>query len=199
MQKTITIGLTGGIASGKSAVSHLFEENGIEVIDADIIAREVVKLGSPGLDQIVKLFGTSILLKNKELNRAKLRKIVFNNEKLLNQLNATLHPLIQEKIKQQVQQVSGSFCIVVIPLLCESQSYHWLGRILVVDVKVKTQLKRLMKRDKMTEAMAMQMIESQCTRLQRLAIADDVINNENLMQKLNSHVKSLKRMYLNLK
>ena len=193
--KCFTIGLTGGIASGKSAVSRIFESLGVEVIDTDIEARFVVKPGSNGLQQLVKKFGHTILSTDDSLNRAKLRKIVFNNAEKLSDLNSILHPLIQESVIKKIQQVKSQYCIVVIPLLCESTNYQWLDRVLVVDVKRQTQLKRLLARDSIDKDLATKMLKSQCSRKQRLSIANDVINNENSLANLRKHVVKLNRLY----
>lgn len=193
--KCFTIGLTGGIASGKSAVSHIFEELGCEVIDTDIEARSVVEPGSEGLDQLIRTFGESILDGSNSLNRAKLRNIVFQDPKKLSKLNAILHPLIQQAVIKKIESVKKSYCIIVIPLLCESNQYDWLDRVLVVDVKPKTQLTRLLKRDAITEELAINMMNSQCSRKQRLSIANDVINNEHTLTELKNHVVCLNRLY----
>ncbi len=195
MSQCYTIGLTGGIASGKSAVSDKFSELGAHVIDADIIARDVVKPNTAGLKKLIGTFGNSILNQEKTLDRSKLRKIVFNDKNKLAQINTLLHPLIQQHIMDEVKCVNQSFCIIVIPLLCESSRYDWLDRILVVDVKPETQLKRLLSRDNITENLAHKMMKSQCSQKQRLSLADDVINNEQSLVKLHENVEILNRMY----
>lgn len=190
-----TIGLTGGIASGKSAVSRIFDELGCTIIDTDIEARIVVEPKTEGLEQLVNTFGPELLTKEMTLDRGKLRKIVFNNSKKLATLNSILHPLIQQAVITKVKRVENNYCIIVIPLLCESSSYQWLDRILVVDVKPETQLSRLSKRDTITKELAMKMMASQCSREQRLAIADDVINNEKTISELRNYVTILNRLY----
>ena len=194
-----TIGLTGGIASGKSAVSQIFADLGCDIIDADIIAREVVEVDSAGLSALVAAFGEVILTDDKQLNRPNLRKIVFNNPKKLTLLNSILHPLIQQKIINKVKLVNNNYCIIVIPLLCEADSYQWLDRILVVDVLPEVQLQRLMKRDSISRELAGNMMQSQCSRRQRLALADDVINNEQSLQDLEKHVETLNCLYKQFK
>ncbi|MFK8013762.1 MAG: dephospho-CoA kinase [Marinicellaceae bacterium] len=193
-----TIGLTGGIASGKSAVSRFFEELNCSVIDADIVAREVVEPGTDGLNLLKQTFGKNILTSSNTLDRLQLRKIVFNNAEKLSTLNSILHPLIQSSILAQVKNVKSHYCLIVIPLLCETSKYDWLDRILVVDVKTETQLERLLKRDNINQALANKMIESQCSREQRLKIADDVINNEQTLKELKKQVELLNRLYKNL-
>ena len=189
------IGLTGGIASGKTAVSRLFQEQGCDIIDTDIEARIVVEPNSKGLQQLVDAFNDSILSDDGSLNRAKLREIVFNNVEKLSTLNSILHPLIQESVVKKIQEVKSSYCLIVIPLLCESSSYNWLDRTLVVDVRPETQLKRLLKRDSIPKELASKMMGSQCTRQQRLKIADDVINNEETLEDLKQRVEILHRLY----
>ena len=189
------VGLTGGIASGKSAVSRMFEDFDNTVIDADVVAREVVEPETEGLQKLTKQFGDEILKSDGTLNRSGLRKIVFNNDDKLTQLNTILHPLIHKKIKQYINQVTDNYCIVVIPLLCESNNYDWLHRVLVVDVPPQIQMQRLIKRDGITEKLAHKMMNSQCTREQRLLVADDVINNDGTLDKLKGHVEILHNLY----
>jgi len=196
--KCFTIGLTGGIASGKSAVSRFFEELGCEIIDTDLEARIVVEPGSEGLKQLVNEFGHSILDEKNLLNRAKLRKIVFEDTAKLSILNSILHPLIQQAVINKIECIKSKFCIIVIPLLCESNQYGWLDRVLVVDVKPETQLNRLLKRDSITKELAMNMMQSQCSRKQRLSIANDVINNECSLLELEKYVVTLNRLYKSL-
>jgi dephospho-CoA kinase len=193
--KCFTIGLTGGIASGKSAVSRIFEEIGCEIIDTDIEARIVVEPGSEGLKLLVTEFGDSILDEKKILNRAKLRKIVFEDPAKLSLLNTILHPLIQQAVISKISSVKKKYCIIVIPLLCESSQYDWLDRVLVVDVNPETQLNRLLKRDSISKELAMNMMQSQCSRKQRLTIANDVINNECSLEELEKYVVTLNRLY----
>ena len=190
----LVVGLTGGIASGKTAVSDTFKSLNVDIIDADIIARDVVEPNSKGLKLLVNTFGDSIL-ENSRLNRTALRKIVFNGEKKLKQINSILHPLIRNEIIEQISKVNANYCIVVIPLLCESNDYDWLDRIVVVDVKPETQLKRLLKRDGITVELAKKMMSKQCNREQRLSIADDVINNEQSLIQLKQNVLLLDKLY----
>lgn len=196
-KKCITIGLTGGIASGKTTVSNKFTELGIPVIDADIIAREIVEPHSAGLKQLIETFGESIL-DGENLNRSKLRIMVFNDANKLKEINAILHPLIKKEIKRQVNAVKTHYCVVVIPLLCESSQYKWLDRTLVVDVSRETQIKRLLKRDSINIELAKKMLKAQCTRKQRLNIANDVINNQSTLLQLYDRIESLDRLYKNL-
>lgn len=189
------IGLTGGIASGKTAVSRIFQEQGSDIVDTDIEARQVVKPNSRGLQQLINAFGDSILTDGGSLNRKKLRETVFNDNKKLSLLNSILHPLIQQSVVNKIKKVTSRYCMIVIPLLCETSSYDWLDRKLVVDVRPETQLKRLLNRDSITNELAKKMMGSQCSRKQRLKIADDVINNEESLKDLEQRVKTLHRLY----
>jgi len=193
-----TIGLTGGIASGKSAVSSVFEKLGCQVIDADIVAREVVEPNTEGLKALIKTFGEEILRSDLSLDRLKLRKLIFKSSENLKNINSILHPIINYTIKKQIQNVSESYVIVAIPLLCESSNYDWLNRVLVVDVKMETQLMRLLRRDGINEELALKMIDSQCTAVARLKIANDVINNEYDLKTLVKKVEVLNRLYKTL-
>ncbi len=189
------IGLTGGIASGKTAVSRIFQEQGCAIIDTDIEARQVVKPNGRGLQRLVNALGDSILSDDGTLNRAILRKTVFNDSKKLSLLNSILHPLIQQSVVNKIKQVTGGYCMIVIPLLRETSNYDWLDRKLVVDVRPETQLKRLLNRDSITNELAKKMMASQCSRNQRLQIANDVINNEETLKDLEQRVKILHRLY----
>lgn len=194
---TQTVGLTGGIASGKTAVSDAFAKLGVPVIDADVIAREVVEPNTPGLQSLINEFGTDILDGN-SLDRRALRKQVFGNPEKLEKLNSLLHPLIRQEIQAQIEAVTTPYCVVVIPLLCESSEYQWLDRILVVDVTMETQIKRLMDRDQISSELANKMIASQCNREQRLLLADDVIRNESSLSSLIARVEVLDANYKQL-
>lgn len=192
----MTVGLTGGIASGKTTVSDYFHQLGVPVIDADVIARMVVEPDSNGLSKLVEAFGSHILQAGqKVLDRQRLRQIIFDSEENLSLINSILHPLIRQEILRQINQVSQPYCIVSIPLLCETKDYLWLDRILVVDIAEKEQLARLSLRDGIEKKLAMDMINSQCRRKKRLSIADDVINNEKDIQALHDKVKDLHKFY----
>ncbi len=181
--RKLVVCITGGIASGKTQVSNLFAEYGCQIIDADIVAREVVAVDSPGWRLILKYFGTDILTDAGEINRQQLRQIVFRDDSLRKQLNAITHPLIQESIGQQVRAVSAGLLFLVIPLLTEDNRYPIIDRVLVVDVNPELQLKRLRQRDVTTLALAETMIASQITRQQRIHLADDIIcNNQDLIK-----------------
>ncbi|OOW81331.1 dephospho-CoA kinase [Xanthomonas campestris pv. vitiswoodrowii] len=174
------VGLTGGIASGKSALAAEFEKLGVPVIDADVIARQVVA-PSPILDAIVERFGRDILLSDGTLDRKALRQIVFADATQRHALEAITHPAIRAELQRAALAAEGPYAIVAIPLLAEAggrKAYPWLDRILVVDVPVAVQHARLMRRDRTTPELASQMISAQASREQRLALADDVVVND---------------------
>ncbi|MBB4755976.1 dephospho-CoA kinase [Xanthomonas arboricola] len=180
------VGLTGGIASGKSALAAEFEKLGVPVIDADVVARQVVAPG-PILDAIVERFGTAILLPDGTLDRPALRRIVFADPAQRKALEAITHPAIRTELQRAAQEALGPYTIVAIPLLTEAggrDAYPWLDRILVIDIPVALQHARLMQRDGATPELADQMIAAQATREQRLAIADNVVANESQIASL---------------
>jgi dephospho-CoA kinase len=202
MNKTPTrplrIGLTGGIASGKSAVARFFADRGIAVIDTDEIAREVVQPGTPGLAAIAQQFGTAILQEDGSLNREKLRKIIFDDPEAREALNNILHPLIRSRAADLAQASEGPYVIIAIPLLAETGFSDLVDRVLVVDCAVNTQQERLMSRDGETAASARRILAAQATREQRLAIADDVVSNNGSLEELALAVDDLHRRYMRL-
>lgn len=172
------VGLTGGIGSGKTTVSNMFADLGVEIIDADIIARQVVAPNSLALKEIAQHFGQEILLTNGELDRSALRSRVFADDEDKRWLNALLHPLIRQSILTALSQAAGQYCILSAPLLLENNLHVLVNTVLVVDVSVETQLKRTCLRDKSNQQEVNAIINSQINRDQRLALADDIINNE---------------------
>ncbi|MCD0281209.1 dephospho-CoA kinase [Xanthomonas melonis] len=174
------VGLTGGIASGKSALAAEFEKLGVPVIDADAVARHVVMPG-PVLDCIIDYFGPGILLPDGTLDRSALRNIVFADLTQRKALEAITHPAIRAELQRAAQAAEGPYAIVAIPLLTEAggrAGYPWLDRVLVIDAPVELQHARLMRRDGSTPELADQMIAAQASREQRLALADDVVVND---------------------
>jgi len=195
------IGLTGGIAAGKSEVSRRFEALGITVADADLAARAVVAPGSEGLARIAAHFGTDILLADGQLDRAALRARIFDSAQDRQALEAITHPAIRQQLRQACEQAEGPYAIAAIPLLTEAggrQRYPWLDRILVVDVPVAVQHARLMQRDGIDAALADRMIAAQASREARLALADDVVVNDGHPDHLQAHVERLDRAYREL-
>ncbi|NAX20206.1 dephospho-CoA kinase [Vibrio sp. V39_P1S14PM300] len=195
----LVIGLTGGIASGKTTVANLFRDHfGIDVIDADVVAREVVEPGTPGLKAIIKRFGEDILTPEGLLNRAALREKIFSDPAEKNWLNQLLHPMIRQKMRDDLQEVSSAYALLVIPLMVENDLQSMADRVLVVDVDEHTQVARTMVRDDVSEQQARAILQAQASREQRLAIADDVIKNDTENQKLLPQITKLHQKYLAL-
>ncbi|MFH0225625.1 dephospho-CoA kinase [Vibrio furnissii] len=193
----LIIGLTGGIASGKTTVANLFHQHfAIDIVDADVVAREVVAQGTPGLHAITAHFGDAILHADGTLNRTALRERIFADNDEKNWLNHLLHPLIREKMTQDLRQVRSPYALLVVPLLVENQLQSMADRILVVDVDEATQIVRTMSRDHVSEQQVKAILSSQASREQRLAIADDVIKNNAENQKLLPQITELHQKYL---
>lgn len=195
------VGVTGGVASGKSEVTRQFEALGVTVADADAAAREAVAPGSEGLAEIVAAFGAGALSPDGALDRAAMRLRIFADAGARRRLEAIVHPRVRALLQQTCSAASGRYAIAAIPLLAEGggrTAYPWLDRILVVDAPVETQRARLMRRDGADAALAAGMIAAQATRAQRLAIADDVIVNDGPLDALGAHVQALHRRYLAL-
>ena len=191
------IGLTGGIASGKTTVADLFQEHfNIDIVDADIVAREVVAVGSDGLRQITEHFGEAILLEDGTLNRAKLREQIFSNPEDKAWLNALLHPMIRHKIEEGLTNIRSPYGLLVAPLLIENQMQGMADRVLIVDVPTEVQIQRTMNRDNVSEEQVKAILKSQASREQRLAIADDVIKNHTKNQDLLPQITDLHQKYL---
>lgn len=190
------IGLTGGIGSGKSTVAKLFAAHGIDIVDADIVAREVVAKGSDALAKIATHFGEGVLTAEKELDRKALREIVFTQPDEKHWLNNLLHPRIREAMVTQAKAAKSPYCIIEIPLLVENKLQHLVNRILVVDCQEKQQLTRSQNRDQAQETQIKSIMDSQCTREERLSHADDIIDNSGDLEKLKSRVQQLHQGYL---
>jgi dephospho-CoA kinase len=189
--------LTGGIASGKSTVATRFAELGVPVIDADVVARQVVEPGRPGLDQVVARFGSEILNQRGELDRAKLRSRIFQTPAERRALEQILHPLIRSEMNAQAASVRAPYLIMAIPLLVEGGAAHErVDRVLVVDVPEDVQIERLRLRDGTTQEQARAITASQAQRQDRLAVADDVLANAGDMEQLKGAVDRLHAQYL---
>lgn len=198
---TYAVAVTGGIASGKSAVTSAFEKRGIAVADADLAARAVVAPGSEGLAEITKTFGPNVLSADGSLDRAAMRALVFADPQARTTLESMTHPRIRDLLLQQAQQATSPYVVVAIPLLTEvggRKAYPWLQRVLVVDVDHQTQWERLMVRDSMSEVTALGMIAAQASQDDRLAIADDIVRNEGTLEQLDAAIADLHALYLRL-
>jgi dephospho-CoA kinase len=194
---SLVIGLTGGIASGKTTVANLFHQQfSIDIIDADIIAREVVSIGTPGLAKIEKHFGHGILNTDGSLNRAELRHRIFDNHAEKDWLEVLLHPMIRKKMQAEIERTTSDYALLVVPLLVENNLQSLVDYVLVVDVDEDTQIARTMARDKVSEQQARNILSAQASRQQRLTIADDVIENNATDDQLLLLVTKLHQKYL---
>ncbi len=192
----LKIGLTGGIACGKTTVTLLFQEHNVPIIDADVIAHELVAVGQPALSSISELFGERVIKSDGSLNRAILRDIIFNNSEEKHKLERILHPLIHQTILNQVSLLTSPYCIICIPLLFETKWSHLVDRVLVIDCPIETQVSRLQQRDGMSLEVINSIISSQVSRSYRLDHADDLINNTNTQDVLAEDVKKLHNLYV---
>ena len=197
-QRPFRVALTGGIASGKSTVASLFAALGVPVIDTDVIAREVVEPGQPALAAITEAFGPTVLDANGRLDRPRLREEIFTDPAARRRLEAILHPAIRQAMELQSARAPGPYQVLVIPLLAEGGRTDHVDRVLVVDVPESHQLERLVARDKVAPDQAAAALRAQATRAQRLAIANDVIENTGSIADLQSHVATLHDRYLQL-
>lgn len=192
------VGVTGGVASGKSEVTRHFEALGIVVADADLAARAAVATGSAGLAEVVAEFGAAVLDAQGALDRAAMRKLVFGDDGARRRLEAVVHPRVRSMLRDQCADAYGAYTIAAIPLLAEGggrDAYPWLDRVLVVDVPVAIQQARVMQRDRIDGELAARMIAAQASRGERLAIADDVIVNDGPIEALAAQVAALDRRY----
>lgn len=190
------VGLTGGIGSGKSTVATLFQRKGIDIVDADIVAREVVNKGSEGLSALVEQFTGTILLPSGELDRSALREIVFNDSKKKDTLNAILHPLIRKSMVNQLANTQSDYCMLVVPLLFENNMQSMADTTVVVDIEPSVQLTRTLARDGGNEATIKGIIAAQISRDKRLLLADDIIHNDADVEHLENQVNVLHDKYL---
>jgi len=198
MARRLRIGLTGGIASGKTTVAARFSELGVPVIDADDVARAVVAPGEPGLAEVLERFGRRVLAANGELDRRALRALIFADASSRRDLEGILHPLIRADMERREGAAEGPYAILAIPLLVEGASRDRVDRILVVDVDEEIQLERLIARDGSTAEQARAILSAQASRASRLAAADDVLMNEGTIANLRQAVDRLHQRYLRL-
>lgn len=192
------VAVTGGIGSGKSEVTQRFASLGIEVIDADVIARELVAPGQPALAEIQRRFGGAVIAEDGQLDRRKMRSEIFADPAKKQLLEALLHPLIASIMQQRASAATGPYVVLAIPLLAESHRYDWVDRVVVVDVPETVQRERIMRRDALDGSQAEAVIQAQAKRAQRLAIADDVIDNSGDLSVLDDAVRDLHAGYLEI-
>jgi dephospho-CoA kinase len=193
------IAMTGGVASGKSAVTRRFEAFGVHVHDADVAAREVIEPGTQGLAAVIDAFGANVLDASGRLDRPAMRQRVFANPAARQVLEAIIHPLVRQWLHDRAVADPGPYCLLAIPLLAENiEHYRWVDRVLLVDVPESVQIVRLMKRDSIDESLARRMLAHQASRVERLALADDVIENSGDESLLDQTVAELHQRYLAL-
>ena len=196
MHPPFAIGVTGGIGSGKSAVTARFAARGMPVFDADLVARELVEPGQPALEEIAAAFGAHLLAADGHLDRAALRAAVFADPAARDRLNSILHPRVHARLRSMARAPGPACCLVAVPLLAESiERYRWLDRILVIDVPREIQIARAMQRDRMDRAAAARVLAAQADRFARLSVADDVITNDGPIENLDAAVARLHARY----
>jgi dephospho-CoA kinase len=194
-----TVVLTGGVAAGKSSVARHFERRGVSVHDADLAAREVVAPGSDGLAAVVAAFGSEVLDAQGGLDRAAMRRRIFADAEARRRLEAIVHPRVRRWLRERAAADRGPYSLLAIPLFAENpDSYEWIDRVLVVDAPEARQLERLVRRDGIDQALAERMLANQASRAERLALADDVIDNGGDEAALDAAVEALHRRYLAL-
>lgn len=194
------VGLTGGIGSGKSAATSIFEELGIDVVDADLASREAVMPGSNALMKIHERFGDDILLEDKTLNRGKLREIIFDNSEEKIWLEQLLHPEIRDIIQFKLKSSTSDYVILVSPLLFETDQYDFCDLTILIDTSESSQIARTSKRDEVTEDSVKKIIQTQMSRENKLKLANIVINNDNTLEDLKKNVEKIhKRIFDEIK
>lgn len=193
----LKIGLTGGIGSGKSTIAKIFnDEYKIPIIDADVIARQLVAVGQPALTSLQQHFGKLIINDDGSLHRDKLRTIIFSDSDKKQKLEKILHPLIYQQMQSELDEQTSAYCILCIPLLLETYMTTYVDRILVVDCAVETQVERVSYRDKWSKNTILSIISSQVSREYRISHADDIVDNSNSTCQLAQQVKKLHNQYL---
>lgn len=191
------VAITGGIGSGKTTVANQFAELGIEVVDADVIAREVVEPGTPALAAIATHFGSEVITPAGQLDRRRLRERVFTDPQAKSWLNALLHPLIRTEMQRQCAAARSPYCLLVVPLLVENRLTALANRVLVIDVDEATQIERTCRRDGVSHEEAQAILAAQASRAERLAAADDVLDNQNgTPEAIKSRILALHETYL---
>ena len=195
----LVIALTGGVAAGKTAVTRRFEALGVHVHDADVAAREVIEPGTPGLAEVVAAFGAGVLDDSGRLDRAAMRQRVFADPAARRTLEAIIHPRVRQWLHDRALAERGPYCLLAIPLLAENiEHYRWVDRVLLVDAPESVQIARLVVRDGIGETLARRMLDHQASRTERLALADDVIENSGDEAALDLAVAELHQRYLAL-
>ena len=192
------IGLTGGIGSGKSAAAALFKDIGVELIDADDLARDSLNINSEGYKLFIDEFGDKYLDENKNINRELIRKLIFNDLDAKSKLENIIHPIVRSGIETFIRNTKSNYCIIVVPLIFETNSSKIYDKILVIDCDVDVQISRTSKRDNQVKSDIENIINKQATREQRLSIADDVIVNNGSLDLLRMEVLKIHKKYLEI-
>ena len=192
------VGLTGGIGSGKSAAANFFQNEGITVIDADGLSREVIEEGTPGFMSIVDYFGSKIIDSDGSINRAHLRKEVFDDGKKKKLLESIIHPLVRDLMVKKIAASNSPYSIIMAPLIFETNSMSNYNRILVIDCDPKLQLERATLRDSNSNAQIQKIMDSQCSREERISIANDIIPNNDSLENLKIRSIAMHKFYLGL-
>ncbi len=198
MKLPLRVGLTGGIGSGKSTVKNFFDELGAPTIDADEISHKITKPGQAAFDEVVRLFGAESLDETGNLDRRRLRELVFSEPALKQKLEAIIHPRVRAQIQEFIHQTDYPYCVICIPLLLETGSQSKVDRVLVVDTPEELQVERVGLRDQADERQTKRIIQSQFGRAQRLRAAHDIIVNDGNINDLKTQVKSLHDRYMNI-
>ena len=192
------IGLTGGIGSGKSAAAALFKDIGVDLIDADDLARDSLSINSEGYKLFIEEFEDKYLDENKNINRELIRKLIFNDSDAKSKLENIIHPIVRSGIETFIKNKKSDYCIIVVPLIFETNSSKIYDRVLVIDCDVDVQISRTSKRDNQTKSDIENIINKQATREQRLSIADDVIVNNGSLDLLRMEVLKIHKKYLEI-
>lgn len=198
MNGVLRIGLTGGIGSGKTAVSDMFRSLGVPVFDADVIAREIVEPGTPAYNQVIDLFGEKVVSDDGSLKRDLIRDIVFRDAELKRRLEEIIHPRVQKEMENRVKSCDYPYCILSIPLLFETNADDRVDRVLVIDAEEQLQLDRILKRDNLSVEQAHAIMSSQADRHSRLKAADDIIDNNGSPEATRKQVEEMHEKYLEL-
>lgn len=194
------VGLTGGIGCGKSSAAKIFASLGAAVIDTDAIAHQLTAIGQPALESITSTFGYEYLQSDGNLDRARMRKLIFSDKAAKNKLENILHPLIKQQVANELGKCSAPYALIVVPLLMETQNYHNLiQRVLVVDCTEDQQITRTMARNHLSSEEVQAIMDTQVPRSKRLAIADDVITNTDNLESIRTQILRLHEIYLRAK
>ncbi len=192
------IGLTGGIGSGKSAAANFFHSEGVTVLDADQLAREVIEQNTPGFQSIVDYFGSDIIGEDGSIDRAKLRQEIFDDKEKKKAIESITHPLVRDLMAERIAASTSPYSIIMVPLIFETNSMSAYNRILVIDCDTKLQLERATLRDNNSSEQIQKILDSQCSRTERLSIANDVIPNNDTLKNLKTRSLAMHKFYLGL-